>query len=64
MSEDFRDRALLEIERLRNEIYTCQHCQSLKNQIIQLMNIMPPEPFVMKRERIMEFLRSQENAKR
>jgi hypothetical protein len=43
-------RILAEIDRLIQEIKACQHCASLRGQIVRLTNILPPEPIIMFRD--------------
>jgi hypothetical protein len=41
-----RDRCLEEIQRLRREILGCFRCARLREQIVDLVAIMPPEPII------------------
>lgn len=40
---DAKYRILGEIERLRREVANCAHCEALREQIIRLHNLLPPD---------------------
>lgn len=47
-----------EVARLHREINNCEHCKSLREQIMRLLNIRTPDPIVVKREQLLTWLRS------
>jgi hypothetical protein len=53
--DDVRDRLMIEVYRLRHEMYTCAHCAALREQIIRLYNVLPAVPFVVTREEAAAF---------
>jgi hypothetical protein len=46
MTHEDKNRIYEEVSNLRHQMYTCAHCSALRNQIIELMNILPLEPLI------------------
>ncbi len=54
--ESPRERIMLEVHRLGMERHACAHCAALASQMVALLNILPPESRVSRREQYLEFL--------
>jgi hypothetical protein len=58
MDEELRQRILEEVALLHHQIHTCHHCESLRQQIVQLLGMLPPDPIRVSAEQALDWMRT------
>jgi hypothetical protein len=55
MDDELRQRILDEVAALQYQIHTCDHCESLRQQIVRLLSmLLPPPPVVISAQQALE----------